>query len=882
MVITKKTGLKGMALVLAYIVSVVLINTLGADVSAQSEIGGGPQSPASQALIEPLSIDPFITETGNITLSIDGLGTLAATGTIEVQKPAGATVRAAFLAAATIPGPRILANGDVKINGNDVTWDTIVPGGFGTPGNTTSNGFADVTSIVKPIVDAAAPGLSSLTITEVNSTTLDGEVLAVIFDDPNQTTINTVIILFGAQSSEGDTFIVNTADPINPVNPIDLSFGISFGFQPGGQFSIVDVNGVRLTSSAGGQDDGQGANGALLTVGGIGDSNTNPPPFADDSGGPRTDDELYDLRPFVVAGDTTITINTQNPSNNDNIFFAAFFFKDARAAIDDCVLTCSPDISTSNDSGRCGATVNFPAPTTSESCGPVTCVRSDGQSGFFFPLGTTTVTCTAQSSENNVFQTSCSFTITVTDTEAPKIVSCPRDIVQNADLNQCSAVVNYPVPGVTDNCPGASIICIPPSGERLEAGTSKTVTCTATDAVGRKSECSFKISVQDAQPPTIVCPTTPVQIDAGGACTVTVPDITSSVRNSVSDACTPAANLTITQTPAANSSVGSDLRSINVTVSDGAGVSTTCQVPVTVINSGGQAAQVTIGSGSELDLSVNLLSKKKKKKKVKPAVATGTFTVKNVKCDRTSLTLPFGGVRRVTDAGAGKPINNPDDNKFFSVFTGCGNLRTKLNVGQNVTIGFNEEVCFTVEFTPTIPPVGTATTNLSASEVLPGDFKSEVLLAGISPVMIRARVASEVKLIDPATGDSNNPVVTLCQSGTDQFTVRYHAWSPSKADVRSVKYDFLDSSGGTIKTIDVDLAGPISGTSLVNGQSFNVEQSFSGTGVSSVRVTLNGPSSSSTATSGSISPSCPSAIQLQSQQRATLFLPGLTVDAVKP
>ena len=472
-------------------------------------------------------------------------------------------------------------------------------------------------------------------------------------------------------------------------------------------------------------------------------------------------------------------------------------------------------------------------------------------------------------------------TVTVID-PAPRIISCPGDIVQPADANQCSAVVNFPVPGVTDNCPGATIICSPPSGQRLDAGTSQTVTCTATDAVGNRSVCSFKISVRDAQPPTITCPTTPVQIDAGGACTINVPDITSSVRNSVSDICTPASSLTITQSPAPNTSVASDLRFINITVSDAAGVSTTCRVPVTVTNSGGPAAQVTIGSGSELDLSVKLISKKKNKKKVKPAVATGTFTVKNVKCDRTSLTLPFGGVRRVTDAGAGKPINDPDDNDFFSVFIGCGNTRTKLNVGQNVTIGFNEEACFTVEFNPKVPPVASATTNLSASEVLPADFKSEVVLDGITPVSIRARVDSGVKLIDPATGDSNNPVVTICQSGNNQFTVRYHAWSASKADVRSVKYEFLDGSGGVIKTIDVDLAGPISGTSLVNGQSFNVEQSFSGTGVSSVRVTLSGANSSATATSGAISSNCTSAIQLQSQQRATLFLPGLTVDAVKP
>ncbi|CCQ64459.1 Flagellar hook-length control protein FliK [Crocosphaera watsonii WH 0401] len=31
---------------------------------------------------------------------------------------------------------------------------------------------------------------------------------------------------------------------------------------------------------------------------------------------------MYDLTPFLSAGDSQIVIDTENPSNNDNIFFA--------------------------------------------------------------------------------------------------------------------------------------------------------------------------------------------------------------------------------------------------------------------------------------------------------------------------------------------------------------------------------------------------------------------------------------------------------------------------------------------------------------------------------------------------------------------------------
>src|SRR5271157_5956561 len=48
-----------------------------------------------------LSISLVVSMTGNLSLSVDGLGTLATSGTIRVQKPAGATVAAAYMAAAS-------------------------------------------------------------------------------------------------------------------------------------------------------------------------------------------------------------------------------------------------------------------------------------------------------------------------------------------------------------------------------------------------------------------------------------------------------------------------------------------------------------------------------------------------------------------------------------------------------------------------------------------------------------------------------------------------------------------------------------------------------------------------------------------------------------
>jgi hypothetical protein len=263
-----------------------------------------------------------VTYTGKVVLSIDGLGTTNSSGTISVDKPVGGSVLAAYMAATSTGfSGRTLANGDVTINGTGVTWTETVTGAV-----TNSNSWADVTSIVKPIVDAASAGNVDLTIGEVNSGGIDGEILAVVFSVPSLTRDNSIVLLFGTQQTTGDDFSIDTATPIDTSDPalrINMSLGISFGFQPSSQFSTVDVNGTRMTSSAGGQDDGEDSNGALLTVGGIGDTNDNPPPMAAPATD-RTDDELYNIIPFVTNGSTHVLVHSNNPSGDDNIFFAAF------------------------------------------------------------------------------------------------------------------------------------------------------------------------------------------------------------------------------------------------------------------------------------------------------------------------------------------------------------------------------------------------------------------------------------------------------------------------------------------------------------------------------------------------------------------------------
>lgn len=76
-------------------------------------------------------------------------------------------------------------------------------------------------------------------------------------------------------------------------------------------------------------------------------------------------------------------------------------------------ITCPANIiiQTAN-TGNSSVVVNYPPPTASDNCGAVTVICSP-PSGSSFPLGTTTVTCTATDGAGNT--ATCSFTITVFD-----------------------------------------------------------------------------------------------------------------------------------------------------------------------------------------------------------------------------------------------------------------------------------------------------------------------------------------------------------------------------------------------------------------------------------------------------------------------------------
>jgi hypothetical protein len=296
----------------------------------------GSATPASAAVTLPATtswsnagLQEVVRLTGRLSTSIDGLGTTSGSGMIQVEKPnANAKVVAAFV---TLVGT---ANSSTVATPSDVTLDGQAIS-FSHDAQVTQfrfkNFFADVTTLVKTTVDAAGAGVLDMSVNEgASQDRFDGLSLIVVFDDPS-TVWSSVVIAFGASKSAGDSFTLTfPALNANEIAGHRLSVGVGFGFQTtnGFQSSTIDIttssvaSASRIAEYAGSFDDGVAANGALITVGGVGDSNANPIIGAAYSN--PADDELYNLSGLLNVGDTEITIKTRNASGDDNLFQAVF------------------------------------------------------------------------------------------------------------------------------------------------------------------------------------------------------------------------------------------------------------------------------------------------------------------------------------------------------------------------------------------------------------------------------------------------------------------------------------------------------------------------------------------------------------------------------
>lgn len=185
--------------------------------------------------------------------------------------------------------------------------------------------------------------------------------------------------------------------------------------------------------------------------------------------------------------------------SGDGILDSGVFIESGSFKSSPPVITCSPAININTDPGICGAKASF-TPTVSADC-PVTTACTP-VSGTVFPVGISTVTCTATDQLGN--KGTCTFTVTVKDAEKPSI-TCPAMLTISCETSSLPGAVGFPA--TADNCgvmPSTSVDAIVPGSCPNEFTLNRT--WTVKDAAGNVNTCLHVIKVEDKKSPVITCP----------------------------------------------------------------------------------------------------------------------------------------------------------------------------------------------------------------------------------------------------------------------------------------------------------------------------------------------------------------------------------------
>ena len=388
------------------------------------------------------------------------------------------------------------ANAAVFVDGESVVGTNIGLSGPGCwPNLIVSQAYrADVTSIVT----AKRNGTYQLTgFLKPGNININGASLIVFFDDGNPANNRDVVLCHG--------------NDLNFHNGYD-AYGLNLVVPGIGYITNKNSRAFIQMHAADGQvfpdfdDDALLINGVVIAPKGKVFSGDSVPAT---NNGPRNNGSLWDIKTWEISsllnpGANSLSISMNYLEGGDCLAFVVVLVDLPAGSMapkpeSECIfIEQPPDIVKEIEPDKTTAVVTFPLPAVQGNCGggTATCVPPSGSS---FPLGVTSVICTATDISN--IKSTTVFKVTVKDSEPPRLV-CPEDIFKTNDMDLCSAVVEFTA-AATDNVPGVILSCVPPSNSVFEMGLTM-VNCTATDTSGNTAPCGFTVTVVDTEKPTFV------------------------------------------------------------------------------------------------------------------------------------------------------------------------------------------------------------------------------------------------------------------------------------------------------------------------------------------------------------------------------------------
>jgi gliding motility-associated-like protein len=191
---------------------------------------------------------------------------------------------------------------------------------------------------------------------------------------------------------------------------------------------------------------------------------------------------------------------------------------------------------------------------------------------------TTNVTITVTDPSGN--SVSCGFIQTVIDNIDP-IVTCPGDQVLSLNSSCFATIPDFEVlVTASDNCFYNSAVSIsqsPPAGTTLNGPA--VITITGTDESGNENTCTFNVTIADNSAPIVICPSDE-SVSQDATCDYLMPNLSGLVT--YSDNCTAQGSLIFAQTPSVGTSLTAGVHTVQITVTDGGGLQSTCSYQLTV------------------------------------------------------------------------------------------------------------------------------------------------------------------------------------------------------------------------------------------------------------------------------------------------------------
>ncbi|XP_071961171.1 uncharacterized protein [Antedon mediterranea] len=214
---------------------------------------------------------------------------------------------------------------------------------------------------------------------------------------------------------------------------------------------------------------------------------------------------------LFVIGTYAIRYEATDPSGNIGTCEFTLAVQDATAP----TFTTCPDGQTYDaDTGKDGTNVFWTEPVAVDNSGNVMTVIMTPvlTSGDYLTIGQYNINFTAIDAMGNIGY--CFFTIVIEDNELPNITYCPENIETLPDFGTNTANVTFEVPTAVDNSGSLNIQGFPLPGSVFMPGIN-TVIYTFTDPSNNYDDCTFTVTVQDDEAPTVTgCPSS---IDASTA-----------------------------------------------------------------------------------------------------------------------------------------------------------------------------------------------------------------------------------------------------------------------------------------------------------------------------------------------------------------------------